>query len=127
MRSDYLEAPLLARFASPVAFRDVRPFLSGGIAPSVELRCSGYTTPIRIDLWSSIPAGTVPLDCESQRRIHSDRGQVFGGGLLLNRGRQQLTLEVRRTRGQNIAGYGECCSLRNDVTSILIGASHRLH
>jgi len=126
MRIDYLDVPLLARVASPVALYNLRPFLVAGLAPSVELHCSGYTTNPVAYSSSSNPPGTVPLNCDDQRRHHTDRGEVFGGGILLNRGRMQFTAEFRRTRGQDISGY-DCCQLRNDVTSILIGAVNRLH
>jgi hypothetical protein len=124
MRNDYLDVPLLARFASPVGFRGIHPFLVAGMAPSVELKCSGYTTPPHIQTAGN-PPGTVPLDCQSQRRHHSDRGRVFGGGVLLNRGLEQLVLEFRRTRGQDISGY-DCCQLRNDVEAIVLGVSRRV-
>lgn len=141
MRIDYLEAPILARLSSPIAVRGARPFLVGGVAPAVELRCSGYTTPMTL---SYIAVGTepprfteptlfaptqgpttVPLDCDGQRQRHTDRGRVFGGGFSLDRGRHQFVIELRRTRGEDISGY-DCCQLRNDATTILIGASRRM-
>jgi hypothetical protein len=125
MRVDYLEFPLLARVASPVAFHGFRPFLDGGLAPSFELRCSGYSSAFYLASIVAGPSQRVPLNCDYQRKRHADRGRVLGGGVLFNRGRMQWSGELRRTRGQDISGY-RCCDLRNDVTSILIGASRRL-
>lgn len=126
MRLDYLEAPLTVRLASPVALLGARPFVYSGVAPSVELRCGGYTTPPTIQFSSYwVPPRTMPLDCASQRQRYTDRGEMLGGGLSLERGRAQFTLDLRRTRGGDIAGYSSCCRLRNDVTTVLFGFSRR--
>src|SRR5438034_11548920 len=44
MRMAYFETPLLARLSSPFVLSRYRLFALGGMAPSVELRCSGYQT-----------------------------------------------------------------------------------
>jgi hypothetical protein len=125
MRLDYLEAPLTVRLASPVPLFGARPYLYSGVAPSVELRCGGYTTPPSI---LSVYPGPAPvaLDCLSQRQRYTDRGTVLGGGVSLQRGRNEVALELRRVRGEDISGYGACCRLRNDVTTLLLGVSRRL-
>ena len=74
---------------------------------------------------SFAPAGTVPLDCEGMRQHRTDRVRVLGGGVSYERGRQRLTVELRRTRGADISGY-DCCQLRNDVTTVLVGVSRQL-
>ena len=126
MRMSYLEGSLLARLSWPIASSRYRLFALGGMAPSVELRCAGYQTvnnPV-VNFFDA-PPGTSPLDCDSQRQRHTDRSQVMGGGLAFDRGPSQVTLEFRRTRGSDIAGY-DCCQLRNDVTSFLLGVSRKL-
>jgi hypothetical protein len=130
MSLDYLEAPVLARIGSPLGKSTLRPFLTAGVAPAEEIRCGGYRQFAypNVQLYGSIPPGTGRLDCDSQRTRHSDFSSVFGGGVSFNNGPMQFTAEIRRTRGRDIGpgGYG-CCQLRNDVTSVLIGASRRVH
>jgi hypothetical protein len=98
------------------------------MAPSVELRCSGYQTLQYpgVQFAGSPPPGTVPLDCDSQRQRHTDRSQILGGGLAFDRGGSQVSLELRRTRGSDIAGYS-CCELRNVVTSFVLGVSRKVN
>lgn len=131
MQVDYLEVPLLARLTAP-GWRGVRAFAAMGVAPAVELRCGGYTSGMyRLDFLSSssmaYPGGTfrVPLDCNSQRLRYSDRGEIFAGGLLLDNGPRQVSVEIRRVSGGDISGYG-CCELRNQTTSLVFGISRRL-
>ena len=126
MRLDYLEAPLTVRLASPVAPFGARPYAYSGVAPSVELRCHGYTTPPSILSVYPAPIPTVVLDCLSQRQRYTDRGAVLGAGVSLQRGRNEVALEFRRVRGEDISGYGDCCRLRNDVRTVLLGVSRRL-
>ena len=123
MRLAYLETPVMLRLATPFAIRGARAFGVLGAASSVELNCSGYTTPPSIQ--SVNPPGTLDLDCDGQRKHRTDRGDVIGGGLSLDRGGRRVTLELRRTRGRDISGYN-CCELRNDVTSIVVGVAGRL-
>ncbi|HEU4995068.1 MAG TPA: hypothetical protein VFT29_09610 [Gemmatimonadaceae bacterium] len=125
MRIDYLELPLLARAATPFAYHGLRAVLLGGVSWGVEYRCSGYTVPPTILNRSSPPPGSVPLDCSSQRLRYSDRGRVVGGGIQLDHGEYRFSLEARRFRGRDIAGYS-CCALTNDATAITIGAARRL-
>jgi hypothetical protein len=129
MTLDYLEAPLLVRIGSPLGASSLRPFLTAGVAPGEEIRCSGYEgfphVDVPLDAIDPTLPGTRPLDCDSERKRRTDFGSILGGGLSFNSRGLQFTAEMRRTRGKDISGYS-CCSLSNDVTSFLVGVSRRV-
>ena len=116
VRSDYIEMPLLLRFSTPFAYHGARAFLVRGIADAKELRCFGYRTGPDYDVFTSFK---IEYDCDDMRDLRTDRSGVLGGGLLLDRGAGQFTIELRRTRGGNV-GYA-CCALHNNVTSVVVG------
>jgi len=96
MRQDYLEVPLLVRATRPRGAL-ASPVLLVGVAPALELSCSGVTT--QLTLASSESTPHVPLECDSWRTFRGELGLVLAVGLDVPTGRAVWTSELRFTRG----------------------------
>ena len=66
MRQEYLELPVLVR-ATGLNGRAVSPVLLLGVAPALELSCTGRTTPPTIALAGVGTPPLVPLNCAEMR------------------------------------------------------------
>jgi hypothetical protein len=124
VRLDYVEVPLMVRLSTPFELAGLRAFVTGGGAGAWERGCSGWNA-LTLDLWPGAPV-TVLQGCPTQRQKRGDLSLVSGMGLAYHAGSQLLSVEIRHTSGiSSISGYS-CCSLRNDATSVLVGASVKL-
>ena len=123
MRLNYLEFPVLVRF-QPLAHLPVLPVLLLGMAPALELSCTGITRPPSIP---ESPAALQPLDCASYRTSKSDLSLVAAAGMDVNIGRVSFTAELRQTHGiRNLtADWPFALRTTNRATAVMLGARLR--
>ena len=98
MRQEYLELPVLVR-ATGVSGRAVSPVLLLGVAPAVELSCTGRTTQPTVAIAGIGAPPLVPLNCAEMRTYRGDVGLIGAVGADLDLGRAMWSAELRYSHG----------------------------
>ena len=98
MRQEYLELPLLVR-ATGLNGRALSPVLLLGVAPALELSCTGRTTLPTIALAGVGAPPLVPLNCADMRTYRGDVGLIGAVGADLHLGRATWSAELRYSHG----------------------------
>lgn len=99
----YFEVPYMARVGLPWQFMGVRPYAALGAAYAYELSCD--------------------TACASADRVTTDFSVVSAWGATLTKGRLELALEHRRTRGQHTVDRRPDRHATNDMRSLLLRLS----
>jgi hypothetical protein len=94
----------MVRIGSPWRFFGVRPFGVLGAAYAYELTCD--------------------TGCASQTRVTNDFSFITAWGAAYTRGRWEVAIERRRTRGQNSLNRDALLYSTNDMRSLLLRLSY---
>jgi hypothetical protein len=122
LHEHFAEFPLALRFTPSLPITGLFPYALVGIAPATRFACSiSDVAVLPVPLGAGQPSsGSV---CGNLRS--TDRGELFGGGMLFDQGRVKYRAEVRRTIGLDI-NPDPNVMMKNDVTSIFMIAQFRL-